>query len=305
MRVHKGACLLTLALGLGLAGLDTVALPAVAQTVAVGETGMADRALRQGERSAQVQANPSHLAQPQSAVDAALGMANMLDGAGGGVSRDQLLSALENAAAAGQPMALWQLGTMYENGEGVAQDPVKAFGYFSQIANQHADAAPRGLEADIVAQSFVKVGDYYRDGLPGAGIKADADRSHALLMHAASYFGDADAQYRVGMLYLEENELGVNPLQSARWLSLAARKGHGLAQAKLGELLYEGIEGIEAQPVEGLMWMNIAKSLLQGTGDEAAVDEIRNAALAEATEDERLQAANLATQLGPQFSGQF
>jgi len=146
-------------------------------------------------------------AKAQTAADAALDMANMLDGAGGGISGDDLMSALEDAAAAGQPLALWQLGTMYENGEGVERDPVKAFGYFSQIANEHADAAPRSLEADIVAQSFVKVGEYYRDGLPGAGIGVDTQRSHALLMHAATYFGDADAQYKVGLLYLQEEGL--------------------------------------------------------------------------------------------------
>src|SRR5215217_8542905 len=115
----------------------------------------------------------------QTAADAALDMANMLDGAGGGVSGDDLLSALEDAAEAGQPMAMWQLGTMYENGEGVTKDRAKAFGYFAQIANQHADAAPKGVEADIVARSFVKVGEYYKDGLPDAGIPADAQRSHA------------------------------------------------------------------------------------------------------------------------------
>src|SRR5690606_25069965 len=108
--------------------------------------------------------------QAQTAADAALDLANMLDGAGGGVSSDAYISALENAAAAGQPMALWQLGTMYENGEGVAKDPARAFGYFAQIADQHADAAPRGLEADIVARSFVKLSDYYKDGMPDAGV---------------------------------------------------------------------------------------------------------------------------------------
>src|SRR6218665_2609475 len=189
----------------------------------------------------------------QTAAEAALNMANMLDGAGGGVSSDDLLAALEDAANAGQPMAMWQLGTMYENGEGVARDPVRAFGHFAQIANQHADAAPRGLEADIVAQSFVKVGDYYRLGLPGAGIPVDAERAHALLLHAATSFGDADAQYRVGLLYTQEDEMGVNPLQSARWFSLAARKGNCPAQAHLGDMLFNGIEGIEAQPAEGLM----------------------------------------------------
>ncbi|WP_375452053.1 tetratricopeptide repeat protein [uncultured Devosia sp.] len=239
----------------------------------------------------------------QTAADAALGMANMLDGAGGGVSRDDLMGALQNAADAGQPMAMWQLGTMYENGEGVEKDQAKAFGYFSQIANQHADAAPKGIEADIVAQSFVKVGEYYRDGLPDAGIQADANRSHALLLHAASYFGDADAQYRVGELYLQEDGLGINPLQSARWLSLAARKGHALAQARLGDLLFNGIEGLQPQPVEGLMWLTVARKRVAGTADEGWVTELLNRAMSIAPPEQRTEAVKLADSLGTQFGG--
>jgi TPR repeat protein len=231
-------------------------------------------------------------------------MANMLDGAAGGVSDDDLMLALEGAAEAGQPMALWQLGVMYENGEGVEQDAVKAFGYFSRIANDHADTPPRSIEADIVAQSFVKVGDYYRDGLPDAGIIADADRSHALLMHAATYFGDADAQYRVGLLYLDSDELGVNPLQGARWLSLAARKGHVAAQAMLGKLLFNG-DGIPSQPVEGLMWLTLAQrqSQSQGVVAEAWVDDMLNAAMSVATPQDRADAVALADQMQSQFDG--
>lgn len=239
----------------------------------------------------------------QTAADAALNMANMLDGAGGGVSSGDLLAALENAADAGQPMAMWQLGTMYENGEGVDRDPVKAFGYFAQIANQHADAAPKGVEADIVARSFVKVGDYYKQGLPDAGIPADAERSHALLLHAATYFGDADAQYRVGLLYLQEDEMGVNPLQSARWFSLAARKGHCPAQAQLGELLFHGIDGIEAQPVEGLMWLTIGHQRCAGTADAGWIDEMLNTAWALATPEDQAEATSLADTIAPQFAG--
>lgn len=239
----------------------------------------------------------------QTAADAALNMANMLDGAGGGVSSGELLAALENAADAGQPMAMWQLGTMYENGEGVARDPVKAFGFFAQIANQHADAAPKGVEADIVARSFVKVGDYYKEGLPDAGIPADANRSHALLLHAATYFGDADAQYRVGLLYLQENELGLSPLQSARWFSLAARKGHCPAQAQLGDMLFGGIEGIEPQPIEGLMWLNIAHDRCAGTGDASWVDEKLIQAQSRATPEQQDEAAALALSIAPQFAG--
>jgi TPR repeat protein len=238
----------------------------------------------------------------QTAADAALNMANMLDGAGGGVSGDDLLAALEDAAEAGQPMAMWQLGTMYENGEGVDRDPVKAFGYFAQIANQHADAAPKGVEADIVAQSFVKVGDYYKQGLPDAGIPADAARSHALLLHAATYFGDADAQYRVGLLYLQEDEMGLNPLQSARWFSLAARKGHCPAQAQLGELLFHGIEGIEPQPVEGLMWLTVAQERCAGTADSAWITDMLTRALSLSSPEDQTEAAALADTIAPQFA---
>lgn len=242
-------------------------------------------------------------AKAQTAADAALDMANMLDGAGGGISGDDLMSALEDAAAAGQPLALWQLGTMYENGEGVDRDPVKAFGYFSQIANEHADAAPRSLEADIVAQSFVKVGEYYRDGLPDAGIVIDTQRSHALLMHAATYFGDADAQYKVGLLYLQEEGLGLNPLQSARWLSLAARKGHAAAQATLGDMLFNGTDGLARQPIEGLMWLAIAHHLSIGTVDEEWIMDMLNAAMSVAEVEQRAEAMRMADSYGPQFAG--
>lgn len=233
----------------------------------------------------------------ESAADAALAMANMLDGAGGGVSGDELLKALENAAAAGQPMALWRLGTMYENGDGVAKDPVKAFGYFSQIANEHADAAPKSVEADIVAQSFVKIGEYYSEGLPGAGIPVDRARSRALMLHAATYFGDADAQYRVGEMYLDPKQ-GNNPLQGARWLALAAHKGHAPAQAKLGDMLFNG-SGIPAQPTEGLMWLTLAHEHAIGTPDEDWISDLLNRAMSVATPDERQDAVKMADSYDP------
>jgi len=284
-----------------------VSLPSMAQeaaltaTPAPGVSAPATTLAAPSQQQAQIAA-PAPAA-PQSAADAALNMANMMDGAGGGVSNEDLISALEGAADAGQPMALYRLGMMYENGDGVAKDPVKAFGYFSQIANDHADAAPRGLEADIVAQSFVKVGEYYKEGLPDAGVPKDEDRSYALLMHAATYFGDADAQYRIGELYLEDEQLGVNPLQGARWFSLAARKGYGPAQARLGDMLFNG-HGIVAQPAEGLMWLELAHQNTAGTTDEGWVNDLLNSAMAAATPDVQSEAARMTKAYGPQFHAQ-
>ncbi|MBK8082983.1 MAG: sel1 repeat family protein [Devosia sp.] len=239
---------------------------------------------------------------PATAADAALFMANRLDGAGGGISTMDQIAALEDAALAGQPMALYQLGLMYEAGEGVERDPVKAFGYFSQIADEHADTAPRGLEADIVAQSFLKVGEYYRTGLPEAGIPKNEDYSNKLILHAASYFGDADAQYRVGELYLDDAELGASPLQSARWLNLAARKGHAGAQAKLGSMLFNG-EGIGIDQIEGLMWLTVASRRAVGTSDESWINDLLNNAMSIASADQRQQAVQRADSLGTRFGG--
>lgn len=239
--------------------------------------------------------------QAQTAIDAAQELATMLDSATAELNGDNLLSALEGAAEAGQPIALWQLGLMYESGVGVERDQARAFEYFSQIANEHADAPPRSLDADIVAQSFVKMGDYYLHGMPDAGVDADNRKAHNLILHAASYFGDADAQYRVGVLYLDPTELGINPLQSARWLSLAARKGHPGAQARLGDLLVSGT-GLEPQPVEGLMWLNLAYRRALGTSDEAWIRELLDSATQRSTPNQVEAAVRAADTIGAQFA---
>lgn len=218
------------------------------------------------------------------------------------VSNENLLAALEDAAAAGQPIALWRLGVMYENGEGVAPDRSKAFQYFSQLADGHANTPPKSLEADIVAQSFLKVGEYYREGVPDAGVPANDDLSRKLWLHAASYFGDPEAQFKVGQLYLDESELGYSPLQSARWLALASRKGHAAAQATLGNLMFNG-DGIPADPVEGLMWLTLADRNAHGTEDEPWIAELFDRAVSIASQQQRQQAIAAADSLGSKFGG--
>lgn len=238
----------------------------------------------------------------QTAVDAALNMANILDGAGGGISSSDLMSVLEEAAAQGQPTALWQLGLMYENGEGVQQDRVRAFGYFNKIAAEHADAAPKGVDSDIVAQSFVKVGEYYRDGLPEAGLKPNPTEYERRVQHAATYFGNADAQYLLGELYTDDKALGDIPKLSYRWLTMAARKGQAQAQARLGDMVFNG-EGVAANPEEGLMWLTVASRRVAGTIDETWVNELLQNAMSVATPEQRTKGIELAETLGPRFGG--
>lgn len=245
----------------------------------------------------------SGAAYAQSALDAASALGANAQGAflGAevGLSGADIVMVLEEAAAAGDPLAMWRLGIMYESGAGVAKDPVKAFGYFSKIANDNANTGPRSIEADIVAQSFVKIGDYYRVGLPDAGIVPNERQSRDLLFHAASYFGDPQAQYRLGLLLLDDED--GNALQGARWLSLSAHKGHVEAQAVLGDLLFNG-ERIQQQQVEGLMWLTLAHDGLRGSQDQLWVSELLNRAVSIASPDQRRQAVEAANSVRAQLN---
>ncbi|MBZ0215126.1 MAG: hypothetical protein K8F25_01110, partial [Fimbriimonadaceae bacterium] len=52
---------------------------------------------------------------------------------------EQAISALELAARMGHAGAQWKLGQMYADGDGVERNDLKAFQYFSRLADQHAD----------------------------------------------------------------------------------------------------------------------------------------------------------------------
>ena len=110
---------------------------------------------------------------------------------------------MQYAAEGGHPIAQWKLGRMYADGEGVAQDDLRAFDYFSRIANQHAEDSPSAPQAGVVANAFVALGRYYLKGIPNSKIKSDPDRAREMFSYAASYFGNADAQYDLARLYLK------------------------------------------------------------------------------------------------------
>src|SRR5262245_35545626 len=139
------------------------------------------------------------------------------------------LSSLEYAAANGHPVAQWKLGRMYAEGTGVARDDVRAFEYFRGIANAHAEDNPGTPQARFVANAFVALGSYYLDGIPNA-LKSDPERAREMFAYAASYFGDADAQYNLGRLYLEGTMVQRDPKLAARWRGRAAQQGTDNAQ---------------------------------------------------------------------------
>jgi uncharacterized protein len=201
------------------------------------------------------------------------------------------LNSLQYAAEGGHPVAQWKLGRMYADGDGVAQDDVRAFEYFSRIANAHAEDSPSAPQAAIVANAFVALGRYYLNGIPNSKIKVDTERAREMFSYAASYFGNADAQYDLARLYLKTPDASRDDFRyGARWLGLAAQKGQHQAQAMLGQMLFNG-DRLPKQAARGLMWLTLARD--SATPDEAWIKESYNRAITKASDDDRAMALQM------------
>jgi hypothetical protein len=200
------------------------------------------------------------------------------------------LTALQYAAEGGHPIAQWKLGRMYADGNGVAQDDVRAFEYFSRIANAHAEDSPSAPQAAVVANAFVALGRYYLDGIPNSKIKADSERAREMFSYAASYFGNADAQYDLARLYLKGIGAPRDTKYGARWLGLAAQKGQHQAQAMLGQMLFSG-DQLPKQSARGLMWLTLARD--NAAPDETWIQDSYNKAIAKASDDDRAMALQM------------
>jgi TPR repeat protein len=205
--------------------------------------------------------------------------------------KETALEALGFAAEKGHPLAQWKLGRMYAEGDGITRDDYKAFEYFSEIADAHADDSPSGANARFVSNAFVALGTYYKNGIPNSDIKPDLDRARQIFAYAASYFGDAEAQLNLARMYYEGSGGDRDTLQAARWAKLAADKGNVGAQALLGHLLFEG-DGIKREPVVGLMFLTIARD--RASPSQQWIFDMQEEALSVATESERRTAIALA-----------
>jgi len=246
-------------------------------------------------------------AAPAIALDTATPLRPAAPSAGFGSARDALRAgmreynagdkigaarALEYAATQGDALALWKLGRMYANGDGVPHDDLKAFEYFSKIADENADETPDAPNAGVVSSAFVALGTYFLQGIKNTYVTPNIGRAHEMFHYAASYFGDSNAQYNLARLYLDGTGVPQDARQAARWFKLAAEKGHYQAQALLGHLLVNG-EGVPRQRALGLMWLTMARDAAD-PAKEQWISSLYEQAFGSANERERQVAlANL------------
>ena len=203
--------------------------------------------------------------------------------------------ALEYAAGQGHSLALWKLGRMYADGDGVEHDDLKAFEYFSKLADQHADESPDSPNAAAVSSAFVALGSYFLDGIQGTYVAANPARAVEMFSYAASYFSDSNAQYNLARLYLEGTGVRKDARHAARWFNLAAEKGHTASQALLGHLLMTG-QGVPRQRAKGLMWLTLAREASTDAAKDQWIVDLYQDAFTAADDDDRKLALALLEQ---------
>lgn len=199
---------------------------------------------------------------------------------------DRAVMSLQNAADRGNEIALWQLGHMYARGKGVARDDYQAFEYYRKFADRNSNTDPTLPFARYVADSFVALGHYYLTGIPGS-LAPNPGLAQKMFTHAATYFGDPEAQYQLARLLLEGRIVEKDPKRAAQWLNQAANKRHYAAQALLGRILFKGEIG-RRDPAWGLMWLILA---FDGSAAKVPwIAELHDNALKQASEQERADA---------------
>jgi uncharacterized protein len=198
------------------------------------------------------------------------------------------LKQLEEAAVRGNIAARWKAARMLADGDGVPRDDYRAYQHFAYIGREHGESGSDSLNASVIADSLVAFGIYLRNGIKGSPVRANPPEAMRMFTHAATYYANAEAQYQLGVMYLDGAIGSVDPLRGARWLNLAAEKGHASAQAMLGRMLFMG-EAMPRQGWRGLMWLHLARENARGE-TTGWVRDLHEKAYAAASDEERRMA---------------
>ena len=147
-------------------------------------------------------------------------------------------------AEQGDASAQYNLGQMYEDGEGVPQDLAEAAKWWRKAAEQgHASA-----QFDL--------GYAYKRG---RGVPHDGTEAVAWYRRAAEH-GETisiQAAQELGFMYRDGDGVPENIAEAVKWYRLAAEQGHASAQFNLG-VMYGNGRGVPEDYVRAYAWFNLA-----------------------------------------------
>ena len=144
-----------------------------------------------------------------------------IDGTNGApVNPPDAVKFLSQAAEKGQAVAQYRLGTLYERGQGVAVDGIKAVHWYGLAAAQGNRKAMHNL---AVA---------YASGTGGKKSMAEAARWFA----KAASFGLSDSQFNLAVLYERGDGVPQSLVDAYKWYSIAAATGDAESKARMAVL---------------------------------------------------------------------
>lgn len=156
------------------------------------------------------------------------------------------LTYIIDLAEKGDKEAQFQLGTCYEFGVNkVPADYATAIQWYQKAADQgHAEAKNKIGTYYLLGKEYKKALKYY---------------------HAAAKLNNLNAQYNLGMMYMNDIYGVMDVQKGLKWYKLAAKAGHAAAQFEMGIYNFYGI-GLVKKSTEAIPWFE--KAARQGH-DEA------------------------------------
>lgn len=151
-------------------------------------------------------------------------------------------------AQQGNPKAQFNLGFLYAQGSGVAQDMHKAIEWWNKAAAQN------NTEAEL------NLGTVYERGEGGV----DKNPAEAAKWYRkAANQGDTQAETSLGDMYATGRGVPKDPKEAAKLYRAAVAKGYSAAFASYG-WLYETGTGVPKDPVKAHMYYNVAAATSSG-----------------------------------------
>jgi|GEM_PF-2996725 len=164
---------------------------------------------------------------------------------GQGVTQDFHQAAVWYLKAADQGLAQAQhnLGLLYVNGQGVTKNHQQSIDWYRKAAEQG------------VAQAQFNLGLIYENG---QFVTQDFLQA-ANWYHKAAQQGVAQAQFNLGVIYEKGRGVIQDYQQAINWYSKAAEQGFALAEFNLG-VIYANGQGVAKDLIEAHKWFNLAGS---------------------------------------------
>ena len=201
---------------------------------------------------------------------------------------DKAIKFFRRSSEDGNIVADWYLGHIYRKGLGVPRDDATAFSYYLRVADAYDPDERDQNRLRVMVDAQLRVADYYRVGIAGAGMKPNYQVAASSYLKIASTYGHPGAQYSLGLMNIQGQGVKKNPQQGLKWLISAARKRHALSEAYLGDLYWDG-KLVQKDHTRALMWYILAQQSTKPSEFPSIFDRY-NELNSDVTEDERLEA---------------